>query len=272
MIIKYDYLFDYFDDISSRPPCSLITHSNHQFQMKMSTEMSKPKPKTRTYRYFGSSMGKPMNLLSNFSQCEIECEMYILNEKGRIVQKSFVFPSAESAWWAHFLVNECDISRLAIGGDLSTLESGLTVLLGENIGPQKAKYWQKKDNVGIVAKMLAYRDKQTNVRTRAKKIGIEMTIDPSEVYGMVKKFTLINIWKKILIAKYSQNILHRRALLSTDDAHLVEFCRMNPEKQFWAAQIQDGTKTKSGIIGGKLVGNNFMGKCLMATRKEMKKL
>lgn len=232
--------------------------------------MSKPK----NYRYFGSSMGKPMNLLSNFSKCEIECEMYVLDDKGMIVKKSFVFPSAEHCWWTHFLIRECDISRLAIGGDLSTLESGLTILLGENIGQKKVKYWQKKGNVGIVAKMLAYRDKQTNVRTRAKKIGIEMSIHPSEIYGLSsRKCTLINIWKKILIAKYSQNILHRRALLSTNDDNLVEFCRMNPEKQFWAAQILDGAKTKSGIIqGGKLVGNNFMGKCLMATRKEMKKL
>ena len=227
-----------------------------------------------SFRYFGSRMCKPFNLLSNFSECEIKGEMFVMNSNGCIGQKEYVFPSSEHFWWAHFLLLDKDISRLAVGGDLSTLESGLQILLHSNISQRKIKYWKKSCSVGVVAKILAFRDKTSNVRIIAKKLGMTMSIHPMECYGLKSRtYTIVSIWKKILIAKYSQNIRHRMALLSTGEEHLVEFCKTNPEKQFWAGKVKDGSKTNTGIIkGGTLVGNNFMGKCLMATRKEMKKL
>ena len=211
--------------------------------------------------YFGFSSSAGTRKLSNFSDCEVKGNMFIRGSNGEIGSEEFVFPSSEHLWWSHFMHRRCDISRLAIGGDLSTIETGLT-LLYKGMEPKKLvgkiKYWKSRSSKGIVAKVLANRDKKKNIRKRAEDIGIQMSIHPLKEYGTQgSSETLVKIWRNILDAKFSTNIIHRNILIGTRDKFLVEYCRMHEEKQFWAGKVKDNV----------LYGRNFMGLCLMATRK-----
>lgn len=218
---------------------------------------------------------------------------------AEIVEREFVFPSAEHYWWAHFTPNAADVSRLAVGGDLATLEDGLRLLLGPQLGAQKAKFWRKKGNVGIAAKMLAAggtnnnkrnesngstpscasetttrttaADGKSSHRHRAKNLGMELGLHPLPQYGgQGEMATLRAIWKKIQTEKYTQNEEHRRVLTSTGSEALVEFVRMRPEGHTWGGQVRGGVKRSKGLkVGGELVGGNFMGECLMAVRASL---
>jgi len=212
-------------------------------------------------------MSKPYNMLSNFSECRIIGNVFIEDGNGGHVEKEYTFPSSEHYWWSHFMYRDCDVSRMAIGGDLSTVK-GLELILGESVGEKKAKYWSKKSNVGIVPKMLASRMNKKTFRPRARSLDIEMTMDPHPWYGEHSDDNLDAIWTKILVLKYSQNKEHRRALQSTNDENLVEFCRMYPEKQFWAGQVDGGVKFKNGKVeGGTVIGKNYMGNMMMKIRR-----
>lgn len=222
-----------------------------------------------THRYFGSGTSQPYNHLSNFHECRVEGSVFVKTAEETFEEMVFVFPCAEHYWWAHFMHRPRDIQRLAIGGDLSTVD-GLKILLGDGIGAIKARYWGRRGNVGIVSKMLATR--KGNKRFRAVNAGIDMSTHPLEKYGeQGKSSTLVDIWKKILVAKYTQNKGHRAVLLSTGSDNLVEFARMHPEKQFWAGQVVDGGVKHAGgrVVGGEVSGNNFVGKCMMATRSHL---
>lgn len=255
---------------------------------------------TASYRYFGSNMSAPFHLLSNFSQCEIRATVFVEadseeeenkggkqgSHEGRegvgrsddctrvLLEREYVFPSSEHFWCAHFMRRHKDVSRLACEGDLSTLSSGLRAILGDETGRQKAQYWGKKDNVGIVAKMLAAKDSR-GVRYRAKAMGIDMSVHPLKQYGPQGTMdTLVAIWTRIVHEKFTQNTAHRRALMSTGrDDVLVEFVRSKPESSLWGGLVRGGVKhsaAKGGhISGGVLVGGNFMGKRIMAVRREL---
>lgn len=159
-----------------------------------------------------------------------------------------------------FLLRDCDIKRLATGGDLSTLESGLAHFYeGEELS-KKVKYWSGKGNVGIVPKILAGK-KGTRHRKRAMDMGMRMSVHPCDRYGpQGSDRVLAKIWSKILVAKYTQNKEHRDVLIGTGDKHLVEFTRApvtRIRKEFWAGRI----------IDGRLCGGNYMGKCMMSVRE-----
>ena len=215
----------------------------------------------KDHLYFGSSSSAITRKLSNFSDCVVKGRMFVKDSSGGIHQEEFTFPSSEHFWWAHFMYRRCDISRLAIGGDLSTIETGLTLLYQSMDSKKlngKIKYWKNRGCVGIVAKVLANRDKKKNFRKRAEEIGIKMGIHPIKEYGKQGySETLVHIWKNIMVSKFSTNSEHRKVLLGTGNKFLVEFCRMHEEKQFWAGKVKDNV----------LYGRNFMGLCLMATRK-----
>ena len=172
--------------------------------------------------------------------------------------EEFTFPSSEHAWWAHFFVRDCDIRRLAVNGDLSTLQGLKHFYEGEELD-KKISYWSRKDNVGIVAKLLAGK-KGTNYRKRASDIGMRMSVHPCEKYGpQGRDSTLGKIWERILLAKYTQNREHYSVLVNTKGRRLVEFTRApvaRIEKEFWAGRIVDS----------KLYGGNYMGDCMVRTR------
>eukprot|EP00752_Nemacystus_decipiens_P001533 g1503.t1 len=257
-----------------------------------------------SFRYFGSGMSAPFHVLSNFNECRIAGRVYVQQDADkqrllsgatpasstpgdRLVEREFLFPSAEHYWWAHFTKNAADVSRLAVGGDLSTLEGGLRLLLGARTGEQKAKHWRKKNSVGIVAKMVAAANATTKEknkspssssaaerihRPRAHELGMELGLHPLEQYGPQGEIeTLRAIWLKIQTDKFTQNPEHRRVLASTGEETLVEFVRMRPEGHMWGGQVRGGVKRPKGLIvdGGELIGRNFTGECLMAVRASL---
>jgi len=204
----------------------------------------------RVHRYFGFKK-KKSDLLANTSSCKIHGNMYFL-KRGYIKEREFIFPSSEHYYVAHFLSKESDISRLAVNGDLSTIEDGMNLVTSDD----NIEYGD--NHVGMVAKLLAKRN-SFGKRSVAEKLGIEMSNEPFEAYGMKnKKSTVVAIWKTILNNKFYQNPEHRRQLLLTSNDILVEFTNT----------VLD----ESRIMGGDLKGGNFMGKCMMSTRKDMKKL
>lgn len=214
--------------------------------------------------YFGSTTGAKYRRLSNFSDCVVCMNMFVKGSNGEMTQEEFYFPSSEAAWWGHFMERRCDISRIAIGGDLSKIETGLTLLYKDmepNKFSKKVKYWKNRQCVGIVSKVLANRDKKKNERTKAKEIGIHMSIHPLKEYGeQGTTETLVKIWKNILHAKFSNNFYHRKVLMETDKKFLVEHCRMHEEKSFWAGKVKDNV----------LYGRNFTGHLLMAVRDSLR--
>ena len=54
----------------------------------------------------------------------------------------------------------CDWHRFSIGGDLSTLENGFSLIFGGNREKAKSKadWWGKKNMVGIIAKLASKTD------------------------------------------------------------------------------------------------------------------
>lgn len=213
-----------------------------------------------TFINFGSGMSAPYNKLSNFNECTITGKIHVMVGFNEYSPKEFTFPSSEHFWWAHFLVRECDVKRLAINGDLSTLETGLPLLLEGDKLRRALEYWPKKNNVGIVAKLLAGKN-GSSYRKRAMKLGIQMSVHPCVKYGpQGADRTLSKIWTSILVAKYTQNSGHRQVLIGTGDHHLVEFTKSSSERvssEFWAGRV----------IGGKLYGKNYMGDCMMSIRE-----
>ena len=216
-----------------------------------------------SFLYFGSGMKEPYSKLSNFSECSVTLKMWVIRDFNEFYLKEYTFPSAESAWWAHFLVRDVDITRLAVGGDLSKLETGLGHFYDGEVLSKKIDYWGRKSNVGIVAKLLAGK-RGTCIRQRAKELGIVMSVHAFPKYGpQGADSTLSKIWSRILGAKYSQNALHRQVLLSTGTHHLVEFTRAGIDviyKSFWAGRVEKN----------ELHGRNFMGECMMSAREVIK--
>jgi len=218
----------------------------HNYQL---SSMKLTRPSSKVYKYIGKTnlVDKTNNyLLANNSRCTIIGNMYFKDKDGFLQSRDFTFPSAEHFWWAHFLSRRCDIQRFSVGGDIY-------------------------DKIGTEVKMIS---KLTNgKREKAISMGLEMSVTPFEAYGENKKSTIESIWNKIINSKFLQNPEHRRKLLSTGDNILVEFCKKDSDVGFWNGTIKNGKIIDEFTIkGGKLIGGNFIGKCLMACRKNTSKL
>lgn len=208
---------------------------------------------------FGSRVQAPYNKLSNFNACYVTGTIYVLENFDEFVLKEYTFPSSEHFYWAHYFVKECDIERLAVGGDLASLETGLPLLVPTEKLEKYLKCWQKNDNVGIVAKML-YGKSHISCLRKAADLGMTMGDNPIGKYGKQgADSTRTMIWTRVLVAKFTQNIDHRHVLLGTRDNHLVNITRTplgEIYKDFFSGRVVDG----------KLYGRNYMGDCMMEMR------
>lgn len=218
-----------------------------------------------SFLYFGSGMKAPYNKLSNFSECPVTLRLWVLKNFNEFYPKEYTFPSSEHAWWAHFLIRDVDINRLAVGGDMAKLRTGLAHFYDGEVLSKKIEYWGKKSNVGIVAKLLAGK-KGTNIRQRAKELGFCMSLHASPKYGpQGADSTLSKIWSRILLAKYTQNASYRQVLLGSGDHQLVEFTRAGIDriyKSFWCGRVEKN----------ELHGQNFMGSCMMSAREVIRSM
>ena len=223
-----------------------------------------------SFVYFGSRMKAPYHKLSNFSECTITGNIWVKDGVNEYVVKEYTFPSSEHFWCAHFFERDCDIKRLAVGGDLSTLETGLGYFVNPNKLDAKIKHWSSRNNVGAVASRLNgnddtcyYKKASRRCVRKASSLGMVMSIHPCGKYGpQGSEETLSNIWSNILMTKMSQNKEHCGVLLSTGDKHLVEF------NQFNSSSIDrvHNAFSSGKVVDGKLYGRNFMGDCMMSVR------
>ena len=180
---------------------------------------------------FWSNGKAPFHTLSNFA----------LIPHG-IHYDGIIYPSSEHAFQAQkYILNQrC---RFSITGDLGVW-NGLKLVYKPEDYENKYKYWSKKTNIGIIAKMA------TN-----EKIGKKL--------GLIRDGTFRStdeLWMKILEKKYSIKYFGD-LLKSTGNIYLLEFDRgatkkLNTQPVFWGGLISNNT----------LYGNNQMGKYLMEIR------
>lgn len=186
------------------------------------------------YIYFGSGMKEPYNMLSNFHYCIVE------GPDGR------TYPSIEHAYQSNYILEK---DMFASGGILSEYSTGFPLVFEEKVD-KKLQYWSRKNNIGILAKM-AVSNKKIMSKLKLNRVS---TFESSW-----------EIWRELLLSKFRQPKF-KEILLSTGDAHLIEFNRgamreeMNGKSPKWTGMIKDG----------RLYGQNLMGQYLMRIRLELR--
>ena len=185
---------------------------------------------------FNSNAKFPFYKLSNFFASDVEFE-------------GDTYPSSEHAFQAGLFPNEqrSILTKNGLFGSWS-IEAFMHFGFNRERAEKKMKYWSKKDQIGIYAKMYANRAKNK------KDIGR----DKCEL-----------LFKGILMAKYTQNHQLAEILLSTRDAYLMEFDK-GAQKLWENKQIKH--RWAGMIVNGKVVGNNQMGALHMWTRSELEKM
>tara|TARA_B110000037_G_C16912978_1_gene421070 strand:- start:16 stop:720 length:705 start_codon:yes stop_codon:yes gene_type:complete len=180
--------------------------------------------------YFGSSTIKPWHHLSNLAEI-----------KDTIEYNGLIYNSVEHAFQSQLFI-ESDRIRFSKDGDLGSWH-GLKYFFKPEELDKKFKYWNKKYNIGIVAKMASNKKYHKKLKLTSIK---------------TDKQTTFNLWFGILIKKYTIQF-YRDILLDTNNHYLCEFDRLGatyPDRVFWGGMI----------VENKLYGNNKMGKYLMAIR------
>jgi predicted NAD-dependent protein-ADP-ribosyltransferase YbiA (DUF1768 family) len=185
------------------------------------------------------SCGKaPYYKLSNFA---------LINEG--ILFDGLTFCSTEHAFQAQKYIKEQRF-RFSINGDLgnvNNLNSSFEFVFGNN-WEKKKKFWMKKNNIGIIAKMA------TNI-----KIGKRL--------GLIRDINFIStdeLWMELLTLKYNINEF-KIILQSIGNKYLLEFDRgakrmcLKNVIPIWSAIIEDGI----------IYGNNLMGKYLMLIKEKI---
>jgi predicted NAD-dependent protein-ADP-ribosyltransferase YbiA (DUF1768 family) len=148
--------------------------------------------------------------------------------------------STEHAFQAQKYIPEHRV-RSSVEGDLGKMDaSGFQLVSPSDKWQKKRKYWMKKNNIGVIAKMA------TNP-TVGKRLGLIR--EPNFV-------STDELWMSILTAKFSV-LEFRIALLATANNYLLEFDRgAKRNKPKWGGIIEDGI----------LYGDNLMGRYLMEIR------
>jgi predicted NAD-dependent protein-ADP-ribosyltransferase YbiA (DUF1768 family) len=173
---------------------------------------------------FWSNAKYPLHRLSNFATADV-------------FVNGVHYPSSEHAFVATKLFKPEFKYMLETGESLGS-RYGFTVAFGSAKAEAKEKYWMKKGNIGIIAKVAQSMKQYTKSHMK------DTTEDSFEV------------WRHILLAKFSDPVL-RDILLSTGTKYLLEFDRGATEDTYWAGKMVDGF----------VIGNNAMGKYLMRVRQ-----
>ena len=193
------------------------------------------------FLYFGSGVG--IRELSNFSAAVVALP------EG-------TYPSSEHAYQALQKFEPEERHRFETGGDLATLH-GLGLFYKADVAQKKSAYWNKHQMIGIVPKMASN-------PAWAKKLKLRMQKHNPEAEHMHLS-AIKSLFKRILLAKYRQNPMHRAKLLGTGDKHLIEFGRGSKREALagrsplWTALVEKDT--------GILYGGNLMGEMVMEVRE-----
>jgi len=179
---------------------------------------------------FWSNAGPPYYSLSNFAFIE-----------GGIEHQGYTYLSTEHAFQAQKYIKEQRI-RFSTQGDLGNWDS-IKLVFKKDLVEGKSKFWFKKENIGIIAKMA------TN-----KQVGKQLGLIRDESFN-----STFELWKPILY----KSILHlnSKILSETRDNYLLEFERgAQRSGSIWGGLISNGVE----------YGNNIMGKYLMKIREQIK--
>lgn len=192
----------------------------------------------KSYKQFYSNAAHPLNKLSNFA--------YI---KDGIEIDGLIYPSTEHAFQAQKFIDE-DKKRFSITGDIGDIDKGFSLMYPPKEVEDKKKFWMKKGNIGILAKMAVADDKIKKFKLR--KVPYFKSSDEN--------------WMKILDKKYDHKEF-KDILLSTGDNYLLEFDKgakrraESGDPPYYAGLIDDDLN---------LYGTNKMGIYLMNIRDSKK--
>ena len=182
----------------------------------------------------GSGQRDPHHRLSNFHACRVEFE-------------GVVYPSSEHAFQAQRVSPRERRDLFSIEGPYADLDAGFKNLFPRDPekAERKAAYWRKKDNVGILAKMIVNRTKNL----------IEMNAE-----------RCAEVFFDVLMAKFAQNEHLRDVLASTGDRYILEF-----DRGAGRAKRAGRTSRWGGLVeDGRVVGSNQMGALLMRVRERLR--
>lgn len=206
----------------------------------MSEAGSQPFDGTRgvEWEYFGSNT-KTLYELSNLWAVPVDL-------------RGLRFPSSEHAFQAMCRVHPEDWHRFSCQGDLGNL-NGLKLLMPPKKSEKAIVYWNRKDMVGVVAKMAVNKDV-------AKRLGLRLLRPHEKDHSLDEVQTL---FEEILVHKYTTNAVALKALAASDNKYLVEFDRgagrrtLAGDPPLWSGLVKDGC----------LYGLNLQGRIHMKVRK-----
>lgn len=191
------------------------------------------------YIYFNSSSKSPYHLLSNFHQID-----------GGIKYDDIIYNSVEHAYQAQKFIKSDRIRFSETGdlGDFSAFRTYGSIFFKKSVDPEnKIRYWSKKNNIGIVAKMASNPKYAKQLRLTFEKEKSRKNIE--------------RLFLNILLQKYSYK-KYFDVLIDTKNSLLIEFSRSakrnydNGSVDMWTGMVLDG----------KLYGENLMGQYLMKIR------
>lgn len=114
---------------------------------------------------------------------------------------------------------------------------------------KKKQYWMKKQNIGILAKMVTHPS-----RVKAFKLtplDASMHIPPKDLEAL---------WMKLLLAKFSIEPF-KKLLLETKELYLAEYSARAKPHDIYTCKVNKETRA--------LIGENVMGLLLMRVRKHL---
>jgi predicted NAD-dependent protein-ADP-ribosyltransferase YbiA (DUF1768 family) len=215
---------------------------------------------------FYSNASPPYNVLSNFHKAEF---LFTVDDMSEEMKEEFpdvvewledgkYFISSEHLWQSLKANNEEIFNKFTKGGEFSDMSPEFFQKLatksdGDDFGEKKFIFWNKKNNVGIVPKLVANPTNATKLKIKKNDLNYKKEfIDHEE-----------EIWLDILRQKYSQNPSLLKVLVSTGDNYLLEFDKgaaREDTKVYWGGYIGE-----DGILNGK----NKMGQYMMKIRAEL---
>ena len=182
-----------------------------------------------SFVYFGS--GTKIGELSNFAKCP-----------NPFLWKNHLWNSSEAAYACWLRVDPVDWHRLAVGGDLSDLKTGIALLFPENLVAKKIKHYGSKCS-GMKPEMIGIIPKLATKQKYGKKIGLRLT---ERDEAKLETSDLFHIFVEILVEKYTHNPHFRDVLLSTRGKNLIEFDRgavretIKGRPPLWTGQVKEG--------------------------------
>lgn len=200
-----------------------------------------------SFCYFGS--GTKLGMLSNFALCD---EPFFC--------RNHLWTTSEHAFQAILRVREEDWGRLAFGGDLSSLTTGLPLVFKADEVAKKKKHYGptltgRPAMTGIVAKMAV----KPNIAAD-KRVALRLKT-ASEAQHSVDEMG--ELFEEILLCKYRANPRFLQALKSTQDKMLIEFSR-GAERE----TLKNKPPLWTGLVGKdkRLYGLNLQGILQMKVR------